>query len=190
MTSTASTTQNPASKDNLFQAVTANEWGQVAGLEPHGNYFVIRRPTKELTKEKSQQFMSDVLAFLHQQRELTEKQAREFNEKYGAPAKARAQDLREKVEKRFDELTREFETRVEKLEHELGERADRIFAKAKPQNGNGGNEDANASSQADETPGEMPRGDDATTTATSTASEEAKGGAGAGNKKKGQRRTE
>lgn len=194
-TSTTTSSASTANKDHFFQTVTANEWGQVTGLEPHGQYVLLRRPTKELTKERSQQFMADVTAFLQQQRELTEKQARDLNEKYGAPAKAKAMEVREKVEKRFDELTKEFESRVEKLEHELGERADRIFAKAKPQGANGGNagETSPASSSTGghaETPGEMPSGhhedepSEGATTATSPASNDAKGN----NRKKPARR--
>lgn len=148
----APATTTTQQKEPLFHAATANEWGQVTGLEPHAHYFVIRKPTKELTREKSQQFVSDLQAFLHQQRETTEKRVRELDERYGATAKAKAQELREQLEKRFEELTREFETRVEKLEHELGEKAERIFQKAKPQHdGNG---------PTAETPGEMPTGDD------------------------------
>jgi hypothetical protein len=199
-TSTTTSTASTANKDHFFQTVTANEWGQITGLEPNAHYVLLRRPTKEMTKEKSQQFMADVTSFLQQQRELTEKQARDLNEKYGAPAKAKAMEVREKVEKRFDELTKEFESRVEKLEHELGERADRIFAKTKPQGANGGATTPDASGPSPstesraETPGEMPSGhheeesSEGTTTATSTASNDAKGAGNMGNKKKGARR--
>ena len=210
-TSASTAASTTANKDLIFQTVAANEWGQITGLEPNTHYVLLRRPTREMTKEKSQQFMSDVTAFLHQQRELTEKQAKELNEKYGVPAKAKAMEVREKVEKRFDELTKEFETRVEKLEHELGERADRIFQKAKPAGANGGaspstdaagGPSASASTHSfGETPGEMPTGahhadedasSTATTTSTSTASDEAKGGAGnpSRNKKGGNRRND
>ena len=150
-TATAATPQ----KEVLFQTVSANEWGQITGLEPGASYFVIRRPTKALTQEKRQQFVSDVTAFLHQQKEITEKQMRELNDKYGAPAKAKALEVREQLERRFDELTREFEARVEKLEHELGERADRILQKTRPATGAPGN----GSGHVAETPGEMPTGE-------------------------------
>lgn len=157
MTATASTTAAP-SKDALFQAVNANEWGQITGLEPNAAYFVVRRPTKELTREKSEEFVAELRTFLHQRREMTEKQVRELNEKYGATAKAKAQELREQLERRFDELTKEFEARVEKLEHELGERADRILAKARPHDGAAAT--GAPSPAATETPGEMPHGED------------------------------
>jgi len=160
-TATASTP-----KEILFQAATANEWGQITGLEPNAAYFVVRKPTKELTREKSEELVADLRAFVQQRREVTEKQVRELNDKYGSQARQKAHELREQLEKRFDELTKEFEQRVEKIEAELGERADRLFHKNKT-------DGAGASAQG-ETPGEMPRGDDAhaassTTAATSTA---------------------
>lgn len=173
MTSSPAATASASApgKDLLFQTITATEWGQVTGLEPHASYFIIRRPTKELTREKSEEFVSDFRAFLHTRREETEKQVRELNEKYGTTARARASELREQLEKRFDELTREFEQRVEKLESELSERADRLFQK-----GRQGDDAKPASGQGPETPGEMPHGEDA---APGPAPASASAGAGA-----------
>jgi hypothetical protein len=69
---------------------------------------------------------------------------RELNEKYGEPARARVQEVRSTLERRFDEIAREIETRVEKLEGELQERGF-LAGGRKPPAGQG------------ETPGEMPR---------------------------------
>lgn len=158
---TATTTQT--NLKNAFQVLTANEWGQVTNLEANAQYFVIRKPTREMTKEKSREFVEDVKAFLHEHKVLTDQQIKEINERYAEPAKAKALQVRETVEKRFDEITKEFETRVEKLEAELGERADRLFRPAKPATGTG-----------NETPGEMPTGEShAAEPATETTAQEA-----------------
>lgn len=141
MTSAPATTDAPKtdSKTPLWVAAEANEWGQITGLEPHAQYFVVRRPTPELTRERSKAFVEDVKSFLHEQRVLAERQAKELQEKYGEPAKARIQEFRSTLEKRFDELAKDIEARVDKLEHDLNERG---ILRNKP--------------AKDETPGEMP----------------------------------
>jgi hypothetical protein len=142
MTSTPASSAPPktdASKTPLWVAAEANEWGQLTGLEPHAQYFVVRRPTPELTRERSMAFVEDVKAFLHEQRVLAERQAKELQEKYGEPAKARIQEFRSTLEKRFDELAKDIESRVDKLEHDLNERG---ILRNKP--------------AKDGTPGEMP----------------------------------
>lgn len=152
MTATASTPKTET-KTPLWMAVEANELGHVTGLEPHAQYFVVRKPTQQLTKERSQQFTEDVKAFLHEQRVLAERQMKELNEKYGEPAKARVSEVRSTLEKRFDELAKEIEQRIGKIEHELGERGilktrkDDKAATTPPATGPG-----------HETPGEMPMG--------------------------------
>ena len=143
------TTQTPNRqlKNDLVLVRDTNEWGQITDLEKNATYFVIRKPTKELTQQKSKEFVSDVRAFLHEHRVLTEKQFEEINTRYGEPAKARAKELRETMEKKFDEISKEFEARVEELER-------RFVPKKDAANG--------------ETPGEMPRGDAPETSAASS----------------------
>lgn len=136
---TANATQTPQ-KTELVLVKDTNEWGQITDLEKNATYFVIRKPTKELTQQKSKEFVSDVRAFLHEHRVLSEKQFEELNTRYGEPAKAKAKELRETMEKKFDEISKEFESRVEQLENEYKTRF--------------GKKDA-----SHETPGEMPRGD-------------------------------
>jgi len=150
MTSTASTTtESTERKTDLVFAADANEWGQITGLEPHATYFVVRRPTTELTKEKSKEMLEEVKAFLHEHRVLSEQQMNELNARYGEPAKQRVNEIRTTLEKRFDEISREIETRIEKLETELN---DRGILRTKPQPASA------AAANATETPGEMPQG--------------------------------
>lgn len=130
-------------KNDLVLVKETNEWGQIGDLEKNATYFVIRKPTRELTQQKSREFVEDVRAFLHEHRVLSEKQYSELNARYGEPAKAKAKELREMMEKRFDEISKEFEARVEQLENEYKTR----FGGAK-------NRDAS-------TPGEIPTGESA-----------------------------
>lgn len=147
---TESTTQQPpaTNKPAPIAQVTANEWGQITGLEAHATYFVVRKPTPEYTREQSKRMMEDVRAFLHEQRVLAERQMKELNDKYGEPAKERVADIRSTLEKRFDEIAKEIESRVEKIEHELNDRG--IIKTRRP--------DAPVHTPAGETPGEMPTG--------------------------------
>ncbi len=116
----------------VVKAVEANEWGQITGLEAKAPYFIIRKPTAEYTRERSKEFVEQTRAFLHEHRVLTEQQMKELNEKYGEPAKAKVNEVRQVLEKRFDEIAKEIEARVSKLTTVNGE--------------------------AGETPGEMPTG--------------------------------
>lgn len=131
-------------KNDLVLVREANEWGQISDLEKNATYFVIRKPTRELTQAKSKEFVEDVRAFLHEHRVLSEQQYNELNARYGEPAKAKAKELRETMEKKFDEISKEFEARVEQLENEYKTR----FGK---------NKDAS-------TPGEIPTGESSSTT--------------------------
>lgn len=161
MTSTTSTT-NPAATDRkteLVFAADANEWGQIAGLEPHASYFVMRKPTTELTKEKSKEMLEEVKAFLHEHRVLSEQQMNELNARYGEPAKQRVNEIRTTLEKRFDDISREIETRIEKLETELNDRG--ILRTKQPT-------PSAATARATETPGEMPQGTPPSTSASGT----------------------
>lgn len=153
---TTSTTTTPPTTDRkteLVFAAEANEWGQVTGLEPHATYFVMRKPTADLTKEKSKEMLEEVKAFLHEHRVLTEQQMNELNTRYGEPAKARVNEIRSTLERRFDEISREIEVRIEKLETDLN---DRGFLRTKPQ----------PEGATSETPGEMPTGNGAEKAAT------------------------
>jgi hypothetical protein len=132
---------NPPARE-IVRTAAANEWGQISGLEANAPYFVIRKPTPDFTREKSRELLSEARAFLHEHRVLTEQQMRELNEKYGEPAKARINEVRTTLEKRFDEIAREIETRVEKLEDDLHERG--ILR-------------TRGAGSTGETPGEMPR---------------------------------
>jgi len=145
--------KTPTPADMIHQA-EANEWGQVTGLEPHAQYFVLRRPTAQMTREMSNQMVEDLKAFVAQQREAAEKQVASLNETVLPKALEAAQAAREAFEKRMDQLTKEFESRVEKLESELGERAPKFLRREK--------EDTSpvASSPATQgAPGELPLGD-------------------------------
>lgn len=148
MESTNASQTTPARKNDLVLVRDTNEWGQITELEKNATYFVIRKPTRELTQQKSKEFVEDVRAFLHEHRVLSEKQFEELNSRYGEPAKAKAKELRETMEKKFDEISKEFETRVEQLEKEVKDR----FANAK-----GAHEGKDG--KPGETPGEMPTGD-------------------------------
>lgn len=139
------TTQTQTRKNEIVLVKETNEWGQITDLEKNATYFVIRKPTRELTQQKSKEFVEDVRAFLHEHRVLSEKQFEEINNRYGEPAKAKAKELRETMEKKFDEISKEFETRVEQLENEYKAR----FGKGKDE------KDA----APGETPGEMPTGE-------------------------------
>lgn len=153
MTTTTATTEpaNGTTRASLMKAVETNEWGQITGLEPHAAYFVMRRPTVGETKERSRQLVQDAKSFLTDQRIVTEKQVQEFQEKYGEPAKAKAKELRHTIERRFDELAKEVETRIGQIEKEFNERTPSSLKKRK--------EDGAASATPGaETPGEMPTG--------------------------------
>lgn len=162
MTSTASTATPPPSerKADLVFAADANEWGQITGLEPHASYFVMRKPTAELTKEKSKEMLEEVKAFLHEHRVLSEQQMNELNARYGEPAKQRINEIRTTLEKRFDEISREIETRIEKLETELNDRG--ILRTKQPTS-------SVATANSTETPGEMPQGNGAGSDASAKA---------------------
>lgn len=151
-------TGSQTNRPNLVLVKETNEWGQITDLDKHAQYFVIRKPTREMTREMRHQFVTDVRSFLHEHRVLSEKQMEELNARYGEPAKAKAKEIRETMERKFDEIAKEFETRVEQLETELNTRFGR----------------KEGASSSTETPGEMPRGDAAhaetTTAADSTAS--------------------
>lgn len=151
MTDNASQTQQNPSRPIMLVA-ESNEWGQIPNLEPHTSYFVIRKPTREMTRERAREFTNDVRAFLHEHRVLTEKQFDELNQRYGEPAKQRAKEIRETLERRFDEIAKEIEARVEKLEKDYG-----FGRKEEPSSAAG---DA-AKPAAGETPGEMPTGEHA-----------------------------
>lgn len=146
MTSTTATnTATTDRKNEIVFASEANEWGQITGLEPRATYFVVRKPTADLTKEKSKEMLEEVKAFLHEHRVLTEKQMTELNTRYGEPAKARVNEIRSTLERRFDEISKEIETRIEKLETDLN---DRGILRTKPQ----------PQGATSETPGEIPTG--------------------------------
>jgi len=151
-----SNTTTQQKKEQLVLVKDTNEWGQLTDLEKNATYFVIRKPTRELTQQKSKEFVDDVRAFLHEHRVLSEKQFEELNTRYGEPAKARAKELRETMEKKFDELAKEFETRVEQLETEYKTRF--------------GNKKGETTTRSGETPGEMPTGESAPTTASTATS--------------------
>jgi hypothetical protein len=159
-----STPIQPAPKFIARQAET-NEWGQITGLEAKAPYLVIRKPTPEFARERSKELVEQARAFLHEHRVLTEQQMKELNEKYGEPAKARVNELRSVLEKRFDEMSREIEQRVSKLEGELSDRGldlrgRRTQASAAPA----------APGAAGETPGEMPTGGNGGSAASPAAS--------------------
>lgn len=120
---TSATSSTPTHDKTIAKAVDANEYGQITNLEPNAAYFVIRRPTVDFTKERSRAFVTEVKDFLHEQRIVTEKQVQEFQEKYGEPAKAKAKELRQTMERRFDEIAKDVDARVAKLESEWNERA-------------------------------------------------------------------
>lgn len=147
---TATNATTPARKNDLVLLRDTNEWGQITDLEKNATYFVIRKPTRELTQQRSRELVEDVRAFLHEHRVLTEKQFEELNSRYGEPARARAKELRETMEKKFDEIAKEFETRVGQLEGEVKTRFGKTDAPRETKAGAPG-----------ETPGEMPTGESA-----------------------------
>lgn len=157
MESTNASQTAHAAKTELVLVKDTNEWGQITDLEKNATYFVIRKPTKELTQQKSKEFVEDVKSFLHEHRVLTDKQFEELNNRYGEPAKQKAKELRETMEKKFDEISKEFESRVEQLENEYKTR----FGKKT---------DAAPATGTVETPGEMPRGETEAAPATSATS--------------------
>lgn len=140
------TAQTTPKKEQLVLVRDTNEWGQITELEKNATYFVIRKPTRELTQQRSKEFVEDVKSFLHEHRVLTEKQFEEINTRYGEPAKVRAKELRETMEKKFDELAKEFEARVEQIEKEYQTRFGKKGETA-------------ATTTSGETPGEMPTGE-------------------------------
>lgn len=169
-----------ARKNDLVLVRDTNEWGQITDLEKNATYFVIRKPTRELTQQKSKEFVEDVRAFLHEHRVLSEKQFEELNTRYGEPAKAKAKELRETMEKKFDEISKEFEARVEQLENEYKTRFGKKTDTAP----------ATTPSGAGETPGEMPTGESMPTTGTTATAEDAKPKTGGAAKKTGAKKTE
>lgn len=144
---------------NLVQTLTANEWGQITGLEANATYFVIRRPTADFTKERSREFVGEVRSYLHEQRVVTEKQVQAFQEKYGEPAKAKAKEIRETLEKRFDEIAKEVEGRVSELETKLNEKAPQIASRLPKRKTDAAAPEGAQSGPGMETPGEMPTGE-------------------------------
>lgn len=185
MTNATGTTTT--TKPRMMNAVQANEWGQITDLEPHGTYFVMRKPSVQLTKEHGKQLVEDFRTFLTDQRLVTEKQVQDFQEKYAEPAKARAKELRQTLERRFDEIAKEVESRVSKLEEEINTRAPQV-SQALRRKGTSESTSANASASG-ETPGEMPTGESAsnaseTQSASSTDAEKTSGGSKKKNAKK------
>ena len=152
--------ENPAPEPNtpeqpknvLARRAEANEWGQITGLEAKAPYFVIRKPTPELARECSKEIVDQARAFLHEHRVLTEQQMKELNEKYGEPARARVNELRSVLEKRFDEISKEIEQRVSRLEGDLNDYGFLKTRKGEPATA------AHAPHTPGETPGEMPTG--------------------------------
>ncbi|HWH08664.1 MAG TPA: hypothetical protein VNX21_05650, partial [Candidatus Thermoplasmatota archaeon] len=141
-------TQSTATKTPPVRQLTADATGSIHGLEANVAYFVVRKPTPEYTREQTRRMVEDVRHFLHEQRVLAERQMKEFNDKYGETARGRVQEIRGTLEKRFDEIAKELETRIERIETDL---ADRGILRRK--------DEANAHPQgAGETPGEMPTG--------------------------------
>lgn len=190
MTSTPTTTTQTREPISQFvKTLNADERGQIADLEPNATYFVIRKPTRDMTKERSREFVNDIRSFLHEHRVLTEKQMTELNERYGEPAKARIKEARETIERRFDGIAKELEGRFEKLEKELG------FGRGRDQNAS---EDAGAPAKAQaspqpETPGEMPKGDAPLETQASAEADEQgeeKSSASSGSRKKNAKKSD
>lgn len=147
----------PAKKSSpadLVHQAEANEWGQIVNLEPHAQYFVIRRPTAQVTREMSNQMLDDLKAFVAAQREVAEKQVAEINEKVLPKAYDTVQQVREQVEKRVDMITKEFEARVERLEAQLGDRAPSFLRREKAEGA------PPAEPPMGSAPGEMPMGND------------------------------
>ncbi|MEA3199360.1 MAG: hypothetical protein QOE90_788 [Thermoplasmata archaeon] len=142
---------------DLVHATEANEWGQIVNLEPHAQYFVVRRPTAQVTREVSNQMLEDLKALVAAQREVAEKQVAEINEKVLPRALDTYQKARGELEKRMDQLTREFEARVEKLEAEFGERAPSFLRREKREEGT---TTASGEPAAGSAPGELPMGND------------------------------
>lgn len=143
-------TATQTKKTDLVLVKDTNEWGQITDLDKNATYFVIRKPTRELTQQKSKEFVEDVKAFLHEHRVLTEKQFNELNSRYGEPAMHKAKELRDTMEKKFDEISKEFEARVEEIE--------KRFVPKKAE-----------TTSAGETPGEMPRGESNETASSSSS---------------------
>lgn len=165
-------TQSTTPKTPPVRQLTADDAGSIRGLEANATYFVVRKPTPEYTREQTRRMVEDVRAFIHEQRVLAERQMKELQEKYGEPARGRVQDIRSTLEKRFDEIAKELETRIEKIEHDLSDRGilrrkDGADAHAHPH-------------AAGETPGEMPTGHTPEPTSGSAPSDASKGGAAGG----------
>jgi hypothetical protein len=151
-------TTAPAKKTtpaDLVHQAEANEWGQIVNLEPHAQYFIVRRPTAQMTREMSNQMLDDLKAFVAAQREVAAKQMAEINEKVLPRALDTAQQVREQVERRVDMLTREFEARVERLEAQLGDRAPTFLRREKSPEGAPA---ARPEPPAGSAPGELPMG--------------------------------
>jgi len=144
MTETQTQTHAPERKP-LVATKETNEWGQVTDLEPHAEYVVIRKPTAQLTKERSREMMDEVRAFLVHRNILDEEKVKDLNARYAEPAKAKLQEARAAIEKRFDDMTKDIENLVERVEKDLGERG--ILRKK---------EDEAKEGKPGETPGEMP----------------------------------
>ena len=162
----ATATHDTTQKSRMMKAVQANEWGQITDLEAHQTYYVMRKPSRDvLSKDRANAILEDFRAFLQDQRLVTEKQVQQFQEKYGEPAKAKAKELRQTLEKRFDEIAKEVEARVGKLEEELQARAPQVSQALKRRGSERQGEDAAPGGEARpaaggaETPGEMPTGE-------------------------------
>lgn len=154
--SAPATTMKKTNPADLVHQAEANEWGQIVNLEPHAQYFVVRRPTAQMTREMSNQMVEDLKVFVAQRREQAEKQVAQLNETVLPKALGAVQQAREEFEKRVDQLTKEFETRVEKLEAEFGDRAPKFLRREKPDT------PTNAADPATQgAPGELPLGDNA-----------------------------
>lgn len=155
MTQSSTTTETATTKP-AFAALTANEWGQITDLEPHATYFVVKRPALPANgngSTKAKELVGEAKSFLHEHKVLTQKQLQELKERYGNPVD-KAREVRELVEKKFDEVARELEARYEKLENDIETNLDRILKREKSES------DAKPTGTTDaETPGELPRGD-------------------------------
>ena len=158
-------TQSTTQKSPPVRQLTADGMGSITGLEANVTYFVVRKPTPEYTRDQTRRMVEDVRHFLHEQRVLAERQMKELNDKYGETARGRVQDIRSTLEKRFDEIAKELETRIEKIEHDLSERG---ILKRKESDAP---EHPHA---AGETPGEMPTGHHEPTTSAAPSTDPAK----------------
>ncbi len=121
---------NPPTQKPGFATVTASDdQGQLKGLAPNADYFVIRKPAFAVPKSgKSKEMVSEIRNFVHEHKVLTQKQITELKDRFGNPTD-KAREVREKVEKKFDEVARDLETRYEKLENDIEASLDKVLKK-------------------------------------------------------------